>query len=528
MKDSRQPELPSPPAPPGTRNPPHSNSWFAPLIDLSPAAAFCVALCLFLPVAVFRLIDGDEGYLLLAATLVSRGRRLYSDFFFPQGPLLPWVFGAALSPFGGVTWYGARLLSAAAAAGAAAFVAANLRLQGRKGAWLPILGFATTSLAFAWQPIAKTYGLSTLCATAAYFVAAGERRREEVTWRAFGAGVLLGLAASARLYAIALAAPLAWTVAGRAGLMRRRLLLCGLGVAVGLLPLAGVLLYSPEQAFFGLVGYHLQRSDAGVLSLEKLGILAQLVGVEHREIGLALQFDLLAAFACIGVMAHWRRRAERLTALPWLLTVLIVSCVPTPAHVQYFTMAVPFLVELAVLGLDAVRESGRRGARRLLPWLGVIWVALAGIEAERCLHGGRHMPGVDSRTPAAQWTIPAVRRVAKALSGCRGADAALVSWPGYLVESTLQPAPGVENQFNREIADRIDDPAQRARLHLVTTRDLQAAQSTPAAPIVVMGAWTFPSDLSQPAPGRRLAKALAPVQVWVDDRVVRCEGLLAK
>jgi fumarate reductase subunit D len=367
-----------------------------------------------------------------------------------------------------------------------------------------------------------------LAATGSYFLGAGERSRQEVTWRAFAAGVLLGLAASVRLYAIALLFPLAWTVAGSARCRLRRFGLCSLGLAIGLLPLVVPLLLDPEQARFGLVGYHVQRSGASVWSLKKLRILGQLVGVLPDEVGLALQFDLLAALACVGVWAHWMRRAQRLPALPWLLTVLVVSWVPTPTYVQYFTLAVPFLVELAVVGLDAIRENRRALAHRLWPWLGVTWLALTGIEVERHLHGGRNVQGVVSRDHAAQWTIPAVRRVARALSDCHGADTALVSWPGYLVESTLQPLAGTENHFNREIADRIEDATLRARLHLATTRELAAAQSSAGAPIVVIGNWSLPDNLHRPVPGHRLATALAPVQIWVDDRSARCAGLLAK
>ena len=53
-----------------------------------------IAVCvfqgmLFVPMATLHLIDGDEGYYLLAAKLVFQDKQLYTDFFYPQMPLLP-------------------------------------------------------------------------------------------------------------------------------------------------------------------------------------------------------------------------------------------------------------------------------------------------------------------------------------------------------------------------------------------------------------------------------------------------------
>ena len=55
--------------------------------------ATIVLLCaVFVPVSLYRFIDGDEGYLLYAARLIAEGKELYRDFFFPQAPLVPNVF----------------------------------------------------------------------------------------------------------------------------------------------------------------------------------------------------------------------------------------------------------------------------------------------------------------------------------------------------------------------------------------------------------------------------------------------------
>lgn len=65
----------------------------------------------FLPMAVFRLVDADEGFYAYAARSVMHGALPYSDFFYTQMPALPYVYGPWSAPWGH-SWYAARTLSA--------------------------------------------------------------------------------------------------------------------------------------------------------------------------------------------------------------------------------------------------------------------------------------------------------------------------------------------------------------------------------------------------------------------------------
>src|ERR1700740_731179 len=59
-------------------------------------AAVVVACMLYLAglvhYAQVRPIDGDEGYYTTAARLVWEGKTPYRAFFYPQGPLLPYIY----------------------------------------------------------------------------------------------------------------------------------------------------------------------------------------------------------------------------------------------------------------------------------------------------------------------------------------------------------------------------------------------------------------------------------------------------
>src|SRR2546422_399810 len=65
----------------------------------------------FVPMSLYRLVDGDEGTYLLVSRLVVEGQLPYHHFFYPQMFLLPYVYGGWMRLVG-YSWYGARLLSA--------------------------------------------------------------------------------------------------------------------------------------------------------------------------------------------------------------------------------------------------------------------------------------------------------------------------------------------------------------------------------------------------------------------------------
>src|SRR5437763_5965496 len=141
------------------------------LIDTAVVGA---AAALFVPIALLRQVDGDEGSYVLAAKLAAHGHLPYRDFIYPQMPLMPYVYGA-WSLVAGESWYAARMLSALLAVGlAAVFYAYALRRFGRRLAVLGLALLVSSSLLFGWLTVVKTYALSTL----ALFVAFALLERE--------------------------------------------------------------------------------------------------------------------------------------------------------------------------------------------------------------------------------------------------------------------------------------------------------------------------------------------------------------
>ena len=58
-----------------------------------------------------RIIARDEGFYLMAMRMIREGKEIYSDFFYPQMPFLPYFYEKALYFFD-INWNNTRVLTA--------------------------------------------------------------------------------------------------------------------------------------------------------------------------------------------------------------------------------------------------------------------------------------------------------------------------------------------------------------------------------------------------------------------------------
>src|SRR5256884_9694556 len=132
-----------------------------------------------------RLVDADEGIYLLNAKEVLNGSLPYHDFFYPQMPLLPYVYGLWMKLFG-VSWYSGRLLSAllAVALGLSVYAHAARLTRSRPLGILAVSLLASSTLCLAWLSAAKTFSLATLPPFPSYPVVF----RHHTPWTNFLAG----------------------------------------------------------------------------------------------------------------------------------------------------------------------------------------------------------------------------------------------------------------------------------------------------------------------------------------------------
>ncbi len=159
-----------------------------------------------------RLIDADEGYYALAARLVLQHKTPYLDFFFPQAPLLPYVYAGWLK-LAGISWFSVRTFSALLTAILGGLMYSFVcRETGRWAAGIAaVVLFASSSLVFAWFPLVKTFALATLCLFLAYVILT-RPSASSPGWLLAVAGLFFGLSVDTRSYVVGIAPVFLWWI----------------------------------------------------------------------------------------------------------------------------------------------------------------------------------------------------------------------------------------------------------------------------------------------------------------------------
>ncbi len=150
-----------------------------------------------------RFIHVDEGFFLVAARLVLMGKKPYLDFFYPQAPLLPYIYALWMKCFG-ISWAAGRQLAALLTCLLGALVYGHVCRLTRN--WLAgvaaVIVFVSSTLIFAWLPIVAPFSLAGLFIFAAYVVVS-RLSAESPRWLIAAAGLLLGLSVDIRSYLLA-------------------------------------------------------------------------------------------------------------------------------------------------------------------------------------------------------------------------------------------------------------------------------------------------------------------------------------
>jgi hypothetical protein len=411
--------------------------------------------------ALLRFVDGDEGVYAYAARLAVHGYVPYRDFFYEQTPLMPYVYGA-WSAVTGESWPAVRLLSVAISIGVGALLFEHLRRRvGLTPALSALLVYVGSGLVFGYFTIVKTFALSSLLIFGAYALAASGR-----AWPV--AGALLGLAVDTRLL-LAAVLPVFAVAAFRA----RRLLGLTAGFAAAATPVLVLLALYPDAFFFDNVRYHSLKSPHGLVGNlhEKLQTAATLLGLEPTDRALGLQFALLV-LAGVAALAWPRVRRAIPLALAIALSLGLVSFLPTPTYVQYFSLIVPFLAVAAA-------ELAALAPRLLLAGCLVAYLVPAIWAANR-------FTGHD---PLLRPSISSVEDVARRVDSIASPrERVLSSWPGYLFGTHARALQDYTNQFAPVAAAKIR-PSQARRFHVAAEAELERRIREREVAVVVYRNW---------------------------------------
>jgi Dolichyl-phosphate-mannose-protein mannosyltransferase len=414
----------------------------------------------FVPLAAFRFVDGDEGVYAYAARLVRHGRLPYRDFFYEQMPLLPFVYGGWTAIWGD-SWYAVRGLSVVFALAAGGLVYAHVAARHGRGLGLVTLAlYALSGLVLGYFTIVKTFALATLLLLGALIAVEGRSRSRWLL-----AGLLAGLAVDTRLV-FAAAVP-ALAVAAR-----RRLPPFLGGLALGLVPSFVLLALAPHQFVFDNLRYHGEKTAHGLVGDpgQKARTAANLVGFGQTDHAVGLQFALLLILTAVAL---WLLR-RRVPLAAGVGALLGLACfLPTPTYVQYFCVVVPFMA-LTV----AEAAAGRRAALALGAML-VPYAAAAGFAFAHDVE----------TSPLLEPSVASVNRVSDAIERrSHPGERVLASWPGYLFPTHAEAFPGYTNHFAPAVAAHVSE-AEARRVHVVSDAQLEADIRARRPRLVVFRNW---------------------------------------
>ena len=463
-------------------------TWRARAVDLVATALVAGGLtALFVWFALTRFFDGDEGVYGLTSVLVADGKLLYRDFFYPQMPVLPYVYGGWMEIVG-ESWNAARALSALLAAATGVLL---YRYLDRRAGWsVALLGvglFASSTLVLEWFATVKSYPLSTFLVVASCVLLDRARPISPAAWA--GAGALFALAIGSRLY-FAAALP-AYAIAVLRSTDRPRAAgWFGAGFGLGALPILAYLVIDPGRFLWNVLLYQGVRSSGGLVGDfgQKLDVVARLLGFVGNDVtdhATGFQYLILLAGAVAALVVALRLR--RGVPLPfWFAACLgAVSLAPTPTYVQYFVVTVPFLIMGTLPLLASGRTPGPVVARGVAPLVVASVAWLGGITLHRDLEASASAYPLEHPIG----TMHGVEAVTRFVDDhARPGEEVMASWPGYLVGSHAKVVPGLEEHFAPPTAAAVA-PEDVRRYRLVTARQVERLIHTYRTRLIVYHNW---------------------------------------
>ena len=327
-----------------------------------------------------RAFAWDEGWHLVAAQSINRGKVPYLDFCYPQTPLNAYWNAFWMRAFGD-TWHTPHAVAGVMTALAVLLIAGYLLHRFPEPDWrlsmavAAVCSFGLNVMVVEFGTIAQAYALCLFLIVSAFLCTVAAVDREAPCFA--GAAGLLAFAAANCSLLTAPVAPvlLLWMLfCNRAGSRWAKLGAFAAGCAVACTLLAWLLARAPRQTIFNVLHYNLlyrQREWEGALAHNFDEWFAWIGSPQALMLGLLTVAGLLF----IRKRSGWERARRREFYLcAWLALALMAHIsTATPTFRRYYLLAVPFLAILACAGLYDV--GSRLGAADR-PWLPVLIVCL--------------------------------------------------------------------------------------------------------------------------------------------------------
>ena len=305
----------------------------------------------------------DEGFHLLAAQLILRGKRPYIDFLHPQTPLYAY-FNATLMRIFGESWRVVHLVSAFAVAGAALLTADFVwrKLEDREwrlaAALCAMLLVAVNSTILWFGTIGQPYAVCLLLVVAAFRLTVRAVERDSTRDIAL-AGLCAGTAAACSLLTAPFAPVLlAWTWMHAGADRWKRSATFVIGILPPFLPLVWLLAQGPRQVIFGVLQYHGLYRSADWPGAGKQNLDVATAWMNNYEAVVLIGLAGLGLTYIVG-RSGWTEGLKREFYLcVWLIAAeSAYLLIPRPTFGRYYLFVIPFLAILAAVGLYAIAAS---------------------------------------------------------------------------------------------------------------------------------------------------------------------------
>ncbi|MCB0328130.1 MAG: hypothetical protein KDD70_00665 [Bdellovibrionales bacterium] len=411
-----------------------------------------------------RLVARDEGFYTYAAQLLLEGQHPYIDFFYPQMPLLPYVYALG-GLLGGTTWGSYRAVSALLFGGILLFSYGGVAVhRGRVWAIVALFLVSFCHLSFEWFPVVQTYALSVFLLLVSITLLSLDSQKR---WTAFSVGLFFALTVQTRLFfAPLIVVPLLtyYFSSERRKLLPRFFY----GLVVGSVPSVIFIGLNPDSYFFSNLGYHLIRSSQ-TLSEEVehkwriFEVLFSLGRPSQKFDSFQTPFIFGGMFVALFLSFRLQRAARIFVSVAVLL--FLVSFLPNPTYVQYFVSVVPFAIAGVIIPLASFYRSQTRLGAKLIIAIGILFGAIylkdVPGDMERYFKTGQGVIGIGGPSRAVDWNIPRVVEVGKSVERlCRVNEEVLALWPGYLIGAHRRAVPKTENHFGFRAAEQLSDEEQ--------------------------------------------------------------------
>src|ERR1019366_5804668 len=431
---------------------------------------------------------------LLASRLVLMHKRPYLDFFYNQAPLLPYVY-ALWMKCSAISWNSARIFSAWLTTLLGVLLYEHVCQQTRnwRAGLSAVVLFASSTLVFAWFPVAKPFSLAALFLFSAYVVIS-RLSAESSPWLIAAGGLLVGLSVDTRSYLLLLVPVFLWGVLQSAETRTRPASILWFlgGFTIAMVPCLYLFISSPDAFLFNNLGYHAIRTNAGLMGMwpEKFVVVLMLFmgGPEGNGIQNSILFFITLGF----VFSIRRPKYPPRLAFQIAITLGIISLLPTPTMPQYFCFCVPFLVVSAVCVVNDFFVTLESRRERLLAAVAcvallAVYLGASARDFRKYLVTGDRIPGVRWARDKDDWRLQRVLEVSRAIDQVASPGEMVASfWPGYVFQTKATPFPGLENDFALPVAEKLTSQ-ERARYHIVSPAEVESNFAAHVPRIVVLG-----------------------------------------